>query len=615
MEVRSDHEGRPDSISTSRLSLTDTTFRDGNQCLLDGHLRGVDIYPLARALDRAGFFAFEAFGGATFETYLRLGDDPWDYLRQLRQATPNTPLQALVRGQNLVGHRNFADDAVELFVRHAASCGIDVFRIFDPLNDPRNMEVAIAAARGAGKRVQGALCYAVSPAHDLDLWCGLAGRLAQLGVDDLVVKDTAGLLCPQAAWELVTALKEATRLPVVVHSHCSGGMAPMAYMAAVEAGAAGIDTALSPLAGGSSQPATESVVAALAGGDYDTGLDLELLVRIKTDLEAALERNPNPIPAAALRTESEILSHHMPASMLADVARLLAEHEASDRRRDVLAEVPRVRRDLGFPPLVAPIRQMIAAQAMYNVLSDDRYATVTQELKDYLQGLYGRPPQTPAGEIRRAVLGNSEPVSVRPADLIEPQVDRIRRRRERRGESTGAGEILNEILFPDLARRSAEPAAPPSTPEPKAPPVSPAEASSEIDATAIEVEPELPVAPAPPPAEFEVEVEGEIFKVRVGGSALSVTPLPAPSTHPERGAVPSAARAARRGAVSAPMQGSIVKVAVEVGDQVKAGDVVAVLEAMKMQNDIVAPEPGAVLEIYVKTGDVVSANEPLLAIG
>src|SRR5579859_492721 len=266
------------------LRLTDTTFRDANQSLLGGSMRGDEIVPIAAKMDGIGFASMEAFGGATFETQVRRGEDPWEYLRKLRRATPNTPIQALIRGQNLVANRNFADDVVELFVKHAAKCGIDVFRVFDPLNDLRNMESAIAAAKKAKKRVQGALSYAISPAHNLELWCSLAMGLANMECDEIVVKDTSGLLSPQATWELVTALKETVSIPIVVHSHCSSGMAPMAYMAAVEAGARVLDTAMSPLAWGTSQPAAESVVAALAGGEYDTGLSLEKMHEAKEDL-------------------------------------------------------------------------------------------------------------------------------------------------------------------------------------------------------------------------------------------------------------------------------------------------------------------------------------------
>ena len=600
-----------------RLRLTDTTFRDGNQSLLGGHLRGDEIFPIARKLDDVGLFALEAFGGATFETYLRLGEDPWDYLRRLHEATPSTPIQALVRGQNLVGHHNFADDAVELFVATAARNGVDIFRVFDPLNDLRNMEVAIRAAQRAGRRVQGALCYAISPAHDLERWCSLAKGLAALEVEAIVVKDTSGLLSPQVTWELVTALRETAGLPVVVHSHCASGMAPMAYMAAVEAGASVLDTAMSPLAWGASQPATESVVAALAGGDYDTGLDLDKLVEIKRELEALKRQHLEHLSPAADRIDSEILRYQMPAFLLEDVHHHLERHQALDRMREVLEEVPRVRRELGLPPLVAPIRQMIAAQAVYNVLGGDRYATVTQELKDYLQGLYGQPPRPAETEVRRLVLGHEEPITIRPADLLDPQVDAARAQLQRQGLGTSDEEVVTYLMFPELATERREPqASPPPEANAKRPAESPA-AKEKMAEPAPDPSPAPEPEPAPAPqamtAEFDVEVEGEFFRVRVAGASMTVVPgLAAGGGAP---AAPAAPRAPRDGAITAPMQGLIVKVPVKPGDEVKLGDVVAVLEAMKMQNDIVATQPGRVTEVYVKEGEVVSPNQPLVAVG
>ena len=577
--------------------------------------------PIAEKLDGVGLFALEAFGGATFETSLRLGDDPWETLRRLHEVTPSTPIQALVRGQNLVGHRNYADDAVELFVATAARSGVDIFRVFDPLNDLRNMEVAIRAARRAGKRVQAALCYAVSPDHDLELWCSLARGVAAMGVDDLVVKDTSGLLSPRATSELVAALRGASDLPVLVHSHCASGMAPMAYLAAVEAGAAGLDTAMSPLAGGASQPATESVVAALAGGEHDTGLDLDRLVEAKLELDELRRRHREHLSPAADRIDADILRYQMPAFMLEDIHRQLQDHNAPGRLREALEEVPRVRRELGYPPLVAPVRQLIAAQAVYNVLGGDRYATVSQELKDYLQGLYGAPPRPADVEVRRLVLGSDEPITIRPADLLQPQVDAARAQLERRGVEPTDERVLTYLLFPELAMelfqaRSASPK--PEVAEPAAE-VATAESNGRAPEAAPAGEPpaaEPPPAPQPIAAEFDVEVEGEVFRVRVAGAGVAVLPAAAAPAGAPAAAAPSAApRAARDGAVTAPMQGLIVKVPVKVGDEVKLGDVVAVLEAMKMQNDIVATQPGKVTEVYVQEGEVVSPNQPLVAVG
>ena len=603
---------------TARLRLIDTTFRDANQSLLSGVLTADEVVPIAQLMDSIGFAAMEAFGGATFETQLRRGEDPWEFLRRLAKATPNTPIQALIRGQNLVSNRNFADDAVELFVKHAARCGVDVFRVFDPLNDLRNMETAIAAVLKAKKKVQGTLCYAISPAHSIELWCSIAKGLENMGCHDVVIKDTSGLLSPQAAWELVTALKATVKIPVDVHSHCSSGMAPMAYMAAVEAGAQILDVAMSPLAWGASQPAAESVVAALQGGEYDTGLDLERMWEANTAIEVLKREHLENLSPFADRVDADILRYHMPGLMLEDIYRQLDSHEAGGRIREVLEDANRVRLELGYPPLVAPIRQMIATQAVYNVIGGERYATVTQELKDYLQGLYGRPPVPADPELRRLVLGREEPITIRPADLLEPQVDGARLQLRKMGMEITDDAVLIQLLFPNIgptvqrraeadSKRAAKPApapaaaaaTPPAKPGPPDPP---------------------PPAPAPAPAqaaataEFDVEVEGEVFKVRVTGAGMSVTPASGSAAQPAPAAPPSPPRSGE-GTVIAPMQGLIVKIPIHAGDDVKLGDVVAVLEAMKMQNDIVTTVAGKVRDIYVKEGEVVTPNQPLLAIG
>jgi pyruvate carboxylase subunit B len=592
----------------ARVRLVDTTFRDAQQSLLGGNLRSEEIIPIAAKMDAIGFTAMEAFGGATFETQLRRHEDPWDYLRKLHKATPNTPIQALIRGQNLVSKRNFADDVVELFVKHAARSGVDVFRVFDPLNDLRNMESAIGAALKAKKRVQGALSYAVSPAHNLELWGSLAKGLGNMGCHEIVIKDTSGLLSPQATWELVTTLKHAVDLPVDVHSHCSSGMAPMAYMAAVEAGAEVLDVAISPLAWGTSQPAAESVVAALAGGEYDTGLNLDTMWDVQHDVEELKKRHLEHLNPVADRVDASILRYQMPGQMLEDIYHQLGAHNAGGRIADVMEEANRVRRELGYPPLVAPIRQMIATQAVYNVIGGDRYATVTQELKDYLQGLYGRPPAPADHELRRLVLGREEPITIRPADLLEPQVEIARQQVRKLGYEPTDDNVLIHLMFPNIAPeflRGPAPKTDRSKPEP-----APAAVTSSA-------EPDPPAGPPPAPpvsvAEFEVEVEGEVFKVRVSGAGMTVTT--SSGAAPGVGATTPPPPKNSEGTVLSPMQGLIVKVPVKAGDSVKLGDVVAVLEAMKMQNDIVTTVAGRVSQIYVKEGEVVSPNQPLLAVG
>src|SRR5579864_5853495 len=594
----------------ARVRLVDTTFRDAQQSLLGGNLRSDEIIPIAAKMDKIGFAAMEAFGGATFETQLRQHEDPWEFLRKLRKVTPNTPIQALIRGQNLVSKRNFADDVVQLFVKHAAKSGVDVFRIFDPLNDLRNMETAIGAALKAKKKVQGALSYAISPAHSIELWCSQAKGLANMGCHEIVIKDTSGLLSPQVAWELVTALKQTVKIPVDVHSHCSTGMAPMAYMAAVEARADVLDVAMSPLAWGASQPAAESVVAALQGGEYDTGFDLERMWDANTAVEVLKRDHIDHLSPFADRVDADILRYHMPGLMLEDIYRQLDSHEAGGRIREVLEDAHRVRLELGYPPLVAPMRQMIASQAVYNVIGGDRYATVTQELKDYLQGLYGRPPVPADPELRRLVLGREEPITIRPADLLEPQVDGARLQLRKMGFEPTDDLVLIHLMFPSLLHDYLRGPEPPVHGADKPPAV-------KEDPAAVVSDPpsSTPSEPAPDAqvstAEFDVEVEGETFKVRVTGAGITVM---------ASAGAPAASSAAPppkvgEGTVIAPMQGLIVKLPVKVGDDVKLGDVVAVLEAMKMQNDIVTTVAGRVSHVYVKEGDVVSPNQPLLAVG
>ncbi|HVS48418.1 MAG TPA: pyruvate carboxylase subunit B [Candidatus Dormibacteraeota bacterium] len=596
----------------ARVRLVDTTFRDAQQSLLGGNLRSEEIIPVAAKMDKIGFSAMEAFGGATFETQLSRREDPWDFLRKLHTVTPNTPIQALIRGQNLVAKRNFADDVVQLFVKHAARCGVDVFRVFDPLNDLRNMEAAIAAALKAKKKVQGALSYAISPAHNIELWGSLAKGLVDMGCHEVVIKDTSGLLSPQATWELVTTLKSVVNVPIDVHSHCSSGMAPMSYMAAVEAGAEVLDVAISPLAWGTSQPAAESVVAALQGGEYDTGLNLDTMWDVQHDVDELKRRHIEHLNPVADRVDATILRYQMPGQMLEDIYHQLRAHKAGVRISEVMEEANRVRRELGYPPLVAPIRQLIATQAVYNVIGGDRYATVTQELKDYLQGLYGRPPVPADHELRRLVLGREEPITIRPADLLEPQVEIARQQVRKLGYEPSDDNVLVYLMFPHLAQEylSGPPpkASNKSKPEPAAAAVAAAAPPAPAEVEASEPPPAAPVSTA----EFEVEVEGEVFKVRVTGAGMSVTPVAGAAS---QGATSAAPPKTGEGTVIAPMQGLIVKIPVKAGDDVKLGDVVAVLEAMKMQNDIVTTVAGRVSQVYVKEGEVVSPNQPLLAVG
>ncbi len=599
------------------VRLADVTLRDGNQSVLGGALGVEELMPVAEHLDRAGFATLEVFGGATFEARLRLGADPWAELDRLVEATSFTPRLALVRGQSLLGPRNFADDAVELFMRMVVAAGISVVRLYDPLNDLRNLEAAAAAARAAGAAVQGTLCYAIGPAHDRSYWCTQARGLEALGAEAVVVADPAGLLGPEAARELVTALTGAVTVPVGLHVHCWGGMAAMACLAALEAGVGMLDVALSPLAWGPSLPGAEALVAALAG-TRETGVDLERLTAASQELEPLRRRHLEDVQEQV--NNAQVLLHRMPWRLLEEVREHLERHNAGSHLPQALAEVERVREELGYPPLVAPFRQMIADQAVFNVLGDERYQTVTQELKDYLQGLYGQPPRPADSAIRRLVLGYDEPITVRPADLLEQQVEKTREQLRRRCLPDGDRDLLTYLMFPALAMdlfraRTAREAAVEATAEVEEQDLS--EAAAEAGTADAESEPLTVQVPPTTTAEFDVEVEGEVFRVRVTGAgmAVSATPAPAPAPVPASVVAPTPAPRARDGAIKAPMQGLIVKVPVKVGDEVALGDVVAVLEAMKMQNDIVATQPGRVLEVHVKEGDVVGPDQALVTIG
>ncbi len=631
MPARQDASPAPGS---AHLRITDTTLRDGNQSLFGGALTNDELATLAGRFDGLGFSALEAFGGSTYEAALARGEDPWDALARMAAATPRTPLQALIRGQYVVAERSLPDDAVRLWIQTAADLGVDIFRIFDALNDLRNLEVPVAAAKAAQKRVQGALAYTVSPVHDLALWRELARGMKDLGADDIVIKDTGGLLTPQMATELVPALADATGLPVIVHSHCSGGLAPFTYLAAVQAGAAGVDTAFAAFGGGAGQPGVEALVAILLGGGRDPGLDLNQLVALRDELEEVRSRHLEDLIPFADRADPLLLEYALPRSMLQDIVGMLEEHDARSHFDEVLTEVARVREDLGWAPLLAPVRQLVAAQAVYNVLGSTRYETVTQELKDYLQGLYGAPPKPVNPEVRTQVLGQTDPITVRPADLLDPAVEATRDALLKEAqaaddtEATGStalpatdGDVLHTILFPELAaqlrggRRALADLAAREEAEAREEELGAGEGGAEVDTGAPAAAP--PVAAAPQATELQVEVEGEVFTVRVTGAGVAVTPgvqPAAPAPTGDGGTAPAPASAPQH-AVVAPMQGLIIKIPVEVGTEVQMGDVVAVLEAMKMQNDIVANRAGTVTHILVKEQDVVTPEQPLVAIG
>ena len=436
-----------------RVRFMETVLRDGQQSQIATRMPTSDMLPILETLDRAGFESLEVWGGATFDSCLRfLAEDPWERLRAIRARVKDTKLQMLLRGQNLLGYRNYPDDVVEAVVRTSIENGIDVLRVFDALNDVRNLATCIRAAKEAGGEVQATICYTTSDVHTVPYFVDLAVQMERLGADSLCIKDMAGVLTPAAARELVGGIKQATSIPLEVHTHGTAGIAQMTLLAAVDAGADVIDTCSSPFAEGTSQPATESLAIALDELGYDTGLDLDALEAVARHFAPVRDRflaegilNPK-----VLEVEPKALLYKVPGGMLSNMINQLREMGIEDRYQEVLAEVPRVRADLGYPPLVTPLSQMVGTQAMMNVISGERYRVVPSEIRDYVRGLYGRPPAPIDPDVQKLIIGDEEPVTCRPADLLEPALPRLRE--EIAVYARSDEDVLSYALFPDQAR-------------------------------------------------------------------------------------------------------------------------------------------------------------------
>ncbi|MCH7911946.1 MAG: pyruvate carboxylase subunit B [Deltaproteobacteria bacterium] len=434
-----------------KVGLTETVLRDAHQSLLATRMRTEDMLPVAGKLDQVGFWSVEMWGGATFDAALRyLKECPWERLRRIRAAMPNTRLQMLLRGQNLVGYHNYPDDVVERFVEQAAQGGIDVFRIFDAMNDVRNMKVAMEAAGRTGKIVEGTICYTISPVHSVDYFLRLGERLAEMGAQVICLKDMGGLLAPYVTYEIVKGLKSRLSLPLHLHSHCTSGMAPMSYMMAIEAGVDNLDTALSPLSQGTSQPATEALIAALQGTPFDTGLDLGPLKEIADYFYEVRKKYAEFESPVNNQVKTDILSSQIPGGMLSNLVAQLREQKAEDKLDAVMAEMPRVRKDMGYPPLVTPTSQMVGSQATLNVITGKRYSVVSQETRNYLLGHYGESPGPIDAEVRKAILGKKEPITCRPADLLKPGLERARQ--EIGSLAASEEDVLSYALFPEVAK-------------------------------------------------------------------------------------------------------------------------------------------------------------------
>ena len=434
-----------------KIELMETVLRDAHQCLVATRMRTDDMLPIAAQLDGIGYWSLETWGGATFDAALRfLKEDPWERLRKLRAAMPKTRFQMLLRGQNVVGYRNYPDDIVQAFVARAAANGIDVFRIFDAMNDIRNMKTAIEAALKAGKLVEGSVCYTISPVHSADYFLSVAEKLAGMGVQIICLKDMAGMLAPYAAYEIIKRIKSRIALPLHLHSHCTAGLSPMNYMMAIEAGADILDTAIAPFSQGASQPATEQVVAALKGTPHDTGLDLGKLGKI-ADYFYGVRRNYAEFESPVNnQIKTDVLVSQIPGGMLSNLVAQLRQQKAEDKLDAVLAEMPQVRKDLGSPPLVTPTSQIVGSQAALNVMTGKRYSVVAMETRNYVMGLYGEPPGHISDDMKNKVLGKKEPINCRPADLLKPGLEQARK--EAGSLATSEEDVLSYALFPEIAK-------------------------------------------------------------------------------------------------------------------------------------------------------------------
>jgi oxaloacetate decarboxylase alpha subunit len=589
------------------LGITDVILRDAHQSLLATRMRLDDMLPVAEKLDQVGFWSVESWGGATFDACIRfLGEDPWERIRELKKAMPNTPQQMLFRGQNILGYRHYADDIVDKFVERAAASGVDVFRIFDAMNDPRNLEAAIAAVRKQGKHAQGTLSYTVSPVHNIDFWVDMGRKVESMGADSIAIKDMAGLLAPYVAFELITELKKVVSVPIHMQCHATTGMSTATYLKSVEAGIDNVDTSISSMSMTYGHSPTESLVAILKDSDRDTGLDITLLEEIAAYFREVRKKYAK-FEGSLRGIDSRILVAQVPGGMLTNLENQLREQHATDRIDEVLLEIPRVREDLGFIALVTPTSQIVGTQAVLNVLSGERYKIITKETEGVLKGEYGATPAPVNAELQQRVLNGEEPITCRPADNIAPEFDRLKKQllemKDEKGLIFGESvddDVLTYALFPQpglkfLANRNNPDAFEPAPGKEPAAPAPSATAST----------------PAGGSETYTVEVSGRQYVVKVspGGevtaAAGSAQPAPAnPVPAPSTGGV----------GIVAPLSGNVFKINVVEGDRVESGDVVLMLEAMKMETEIRSSSAGTVSAILVREGEPVSAGDSLMTL-
>jgi len=611
------------------VRITDTTLRDGHQSLWATRMATKDMIPILEKLDSVGYHSLEVWGGATFDVCLRyLDEDPWERLRTIKKYVKRTPLQMLLRGQSLVGYQHYPDDVVAAFIGRAVSNGIDIIRIFDALNDLRNMEFPIKVAKKEGAHVQGAVVYTISPVHTIEHFLDVAQNLEEMGVDSICIKDMAGLLAPPVAYELVKLFKENLKVPVQLHSHYIGGLALGSYLEAVRAGVDVVDTASCPLAFGASQPPVETVVRALAGTPYDTGLDLELLFEIAEYFDE-LRRKLGYERGVTRITDMAVFQHQVPGGMISNLVNQLKEQKAAHRINEVLKEIPRVRAELGYPPLVTPTSQIVGTQAVLNVLLGERYKVVPEEVKNYVRGFYGRPPAPLDEEIKRKIIGDEEPITGRPADYLSPRLEEARQEIGDLAESEE--DIISYALFPQVARKFLEdrragrlnPGRREEKKEVKA------GVRKEIEGGEVKGEVNLKdivelIKALEETGVTELNLESEGVKVSIRRGSTSAVPSPASGpvqayeqlVPPPVKEEPSPATEIVE--VKAPLVGTFYRAPapdappfVEIGSRVKPGQTLCIIEAMKLMNEITADIHGRVVEILVENGQPVEYGQVL----
>lgn len=608
----------------AKVYVSELVLRDGHQSLIATRMRTDDMLPICSKLDDIGYWSLEAWGGATFDACVRyLKEDPWERLKKLRKALPNTPIQMLLRGQNLLGYRHYSDDVVRAFVKKSADNGVDVFRIFDAMNDLRNLKTSIEAVKKIGKHAEGTISYTTSPVHGIPYFVALAKELESFGCDTIAIKDMASLLTPEIAGDLVKALRAEVKLPIHLHAHATSGLASMSVMRAVDNGVAIIDGCTSSFAEGASLPTTESLVAALKGTEFDTGLDLGKLQEIAAYFREVRKKYWQ-FESEFTGVDTRVLVNQVPGGMISNLSNQLKEQGALNRMDEVLAEIPRVREDLGYPPLVTPTSQIVGTQAVLNVMTGARYKSVTNEVKNYLLGQYGKAPSTVNPDVKNLAVGDAKVIECRPADLLGDEMEKLKLDTE--GLAKSEEDILTYAMFPDLAKTFLQER---NAGTLKADPLLTKEAASTTAARYA-------------PNEFNVTLHGETFHIKLTGSGhqgeeqrpfyvsvdgvaeeVVVETLSEIEVSGGNGGVKKKAaavtssgrpRPSHEGCVTTAMPGSIVEVKVKAGDKVNAGDAVLVIEAMKMENEIQAPKSGIVVAVHVEKGDTVTPDESLLEI-